>query len=138
MPALSPTACANRRQRLLKLLAQERLDAAVITDTRDIYYFTGLLLPIDLPAVLVVDADDDLFLIGPAEHDAGHLDHHLTYDWNYRGTRHPDPLGQLISKFTATWQPSRRQRIGVQRSSLLDNVGQILEHSSARPFLALD
>src|SRR5262245_41093551 len=108
MHQLSPAACAVRVHRLSKLLELERLDSAVIADARDIYYFTGTLLPIDLPALLVVQADGDLLLIGPAEYDAGSLQRHLTYEWNYRGTRHPDPAAQLLSTFAAAWQPSRR------------------------------
>jgi Xaa-Pro aminopeptidase len=138
MAQLSWTACATRRHRLLNLLAQERLDSAVITDSRDIYYFTGTLIPIDLPAALVVDADEHLLLIGPAEHDAGPVDRHLTYEWNYRGTRHPDPSAQMASTLAAAWQPSRLQRIGVQRLSLLETVAQILEHASSGDLVGLD
>src|SRR5438477_4220998 len=101
MPQLSWTACDVRRHRLVDLLAQERLDSAVISNARDIYYFTGTLIPIDLPAALVVDADEHLLFIGPAEHDVGPIERYLTYEWNYRGTRHPDPAAQLVSTLAA-------------------------------------
>src|SRR6476620_8100129 len=138
MAQLSCTACDTRRHRLINLLARERLDSAVITDSRDIYYFTGALIPIDLPAVLVVDVDEHLLFIGPAGHDAGPIERYLTYEWNYRGTRHSDPAAQMASTLAAAWQPGRRQRIGVQRLSLLETVAQILEQTSSGEFVGLD
>src|SRR6478672_13684831 len=110
MAQLSWTACDTRRHRLLDLLAQERLDSAVITDSRDIYYFTGTLIPFDLPAALVVDVDEHLLFIGPAEHDAGPIERYLTYEWNYRGTRHSDAAAQMTSTLAEAWQPGRLQR----------------------------
>jgi Xaa-Pro aminopeptidase len=122
----------------LDLLAQERLDSAVITDARDIYYFTGTLIPIDLPAALIVGADGHLLFIGPAEHDVGPIDRYLSYEWNYRGTRHPDPAAQMFSTLAAAWQPSSPQRIGIQQWSLLEHIGRILEQSSPVEFVSLD
>jgi len=138
MRQLSPNACAGRRQRLLKLLEQDRLDSAVITDARDIYYFTGTLIPIDLPAALVVHVDEELLMIGPAEHNVALIERYLAYEWNYRGTRHPDPAAQMVRTLAAAWQPPRRRRIGVQRLVLLENVAQIFEQSSAGELVALD
>jgi Xaa-Pro aminopeptidase len=138
MSQSSWTACDVRRQRLLDLLAQERLDSVVITDARDIYYFMGTLIPIDLPAALVVGGDGHLLFVGPAEHDVGPIDRYLSYEWNYRGTRHPDPVAQMFSTLATAWKPSRPQRIGVQRWSLLEHVARMLEQSSSGEFVALD
>jgi len=44
----------------------------------------------------------------------------------------------MASTLAAAWQPSRLQRIGVQRLSLLETVAQILEHASSGDLVGLD
>src|SRR5215207_2840089 len=96
-PRLTETGCAERRRRFVELLAVMRLDAAVITDVRDCYYFTGTLIPDDLPIVLMVQGDGRWRCVSPADFDAQGCDQSATYEWSNRGTRNPDPVDCLIA-----------------------------------------
>lgn len=138
MAQLSHAGCLARRQRLCGLLALQRLDAAVITDVRDVYYFTGTLLPNDLPALLLVDAEAQTRLIGPAEFEATGVDQQLLYEWNYRGTRHPDIPRRLVALLGDQPGELQGKRLGVQSLSLLEPVREVLASAASRELAPLD
>ena len=45
MPTLTENGCLDRQNRFRARLAEHHIDAAVLMDCRDVYYFTGKLLP---------------------------------------------------------------------------------------------
>jgi Xaa-Pro aminopeptidase len=118
MAQLASAACKTRRQRFLGSLTESRLDAALITDVRDIYYFTGTLLPSDLPAALLLEQDGRTCCIAPAEIDVTGVDSYAPYEWQHRGTRHPDPTSRMLREFNAALKRMEWQRVGVQMASL--------------------
>jgi Xaa-Pro aminopeptidase len=129
---------AKRRARFIELLIRERLDAGVITDVHDIYYFTGTIIPADLPALLALRTDGTSLVICPAEFEVGSVDRALHYQWNHRGTRNPSVIGIMLEVLADAWRPAARHRIGVQSNSLLECVSQILEHTGTNDFLPID
>lgn len=42
---LTQAGCLNRLRRFREQLTAQNIDAAVLTDYRDVYYFTGMLSP---------------------------------------------------------------------------------------------
>ena len=61
MAELTSEFCTARRQRLIGLLEQQDLDAAVLSDTRDIYYFLySLQTQEGLAMVVVADSAKSL------------------------------------------------------------------------------
>lgn len=138
MAVLSLNGCAARRGRLVESLARAALDMAVITDVRDCYYFTGTLLPNDLPAVLFVAADGATLLACPEGFDAVGVDRVVRYDWNHRGTRHPDPFDRLATVLDSDWPALRGKRVGVQDQSLTWRLARAFEHSGAGELVGID
>lgn len=138
MARLTSEGCRVRQNRLLELLARERFDAAIISDVRDIYYFTGTLVPNDLPAILVVEADGRSLCLLPAEHEIQGVDRVVQYEWNHRGTRHPDILAQMIRAMNGIWPTSSCAWLGVQRNSLLERVRQAIPQDVDCESIALD
>jgi Xaa-Pro aminopeptidase len=126
MGKLSAEGCAERRHRFVELMATMQLDTALITDVRDAYYFTGVLCPDDLPLALVVDNRGTWRCLGPAEFNFDVCDSTLTYEWNTRGTRNPDPVQCLIAAARRADFRAPRGRVGVQSQSLLAQVAEKL------------
>lgn len=101
-----------------------QLDAAVITDVRDCYYFTGTLAPDDLPMVLAVDQNGSWHGVSPAEFEVRGCDRVASYEWNYRGTRNPDPVDCLIAACDRAGLRVSGHRIGIHRQTLLARVAE--------------
>jgi Xaa-Pro aminopeptidase len=138
MPRLSQHGCAARRQRLLDLLLNQRLDVAFLTDIRDVYYFTGTLLPANLPVALAIAADGKTLFIGPDEFEPPSVDQVVQYQWNYRGTRHPDVAAHMLAAVDDAWQAFGTHRIGVQQRSLLDCVRRLIEPTATGELVPID
>lgn len=130
MVQLSLSACKTRQQRFLKSLAESRVDAALITDVRDIFYFTGKLLPNDLPAMLILESDGTASCVAPADQEVAGVDRYIPYEWQHRGTHHPDPPPRMLNEFNATVDQSKWQRVGVQMASLPLDMLQSLSSAS--------
>src|SRR5688572_288621 len=138
MPTLSPKACVLRRDRLAELLVRETIDLGLITDVRDIYYFTGVLLPDDLPAGLVLSADRATWLACPDGYDAPAVDKVEWYSWNHRGTRHPDPVARIAKLFDDAQRQFAGKRVGVQSHSMLYRLAQQLHDAEASEIVSID
>lgn len=92
---LTKEGCLGRQQRLQHYLAENNLDAALITDRHEIYYFTGKLLtpfPVAAPGVFWLSAAGDSFLIAPNVGGEPYVNDFLSYPHNSGGTTHPDLL----------------------------------------------
>jgi len=140
MPTLSIAGCTVRRKRLLEVLQRFSLDAAVISDVRDIYYFTGILLPADLPAALQVDASERLVLVGPKGHDPdlGALHDWADYSWNQRGTRDPDVATQMAETLRQATPSQRHRTAGIQGNALLYGIAEALGANGFSKFVCID
>lgn len=126
MAELTPTLCTARRQRLIGLLETHQLNAVVLNDIRDIYYFVGKLLPADLPALFVLNDANSTAVIGPADYEVCGVETHLTYEWNHLGTRHPEPVLRLLKAAQKVCKRGQWKRVGIQRGNLLYGLREIL------------
>jgi Xaa-Pro aminopeptidase len=114
MNTLSQAGCFNRRIRLLDQLVRERIDLAVISDPRDIYYFTGVLVPADLPGILLLSADGQAVAVSPEGFEFDALERLFSYEWNHRGTRHPDILKRAAAALSQAAAMMHATTCGVQ------------------------
>jgi len=93
---LTEAGSLERQRRLRELLAAQRLDAVVLTDYRDIYYFTGTLPPQRYPVCMLMRTDGGSWLVATTDKHVGCVDECLTYEWNKLGTLNFDPLEQVV------------------------------------------
>ncbi len=53
---LTKAGCKDRQRRFINYLNDHGFDLAVITDWRDVYYFTGVIKEMTYPRALIIDA----------------------------------------------------------------------------------
>lgn len=99
--ALTAEGCRGRQQRLRELLKKQNLDAAVLTDARHVYCFTGhynrLLLPV--AAVIRRDGPTQLATMIPPAAYCAH-DEHVAYEGDKLCTLKDDLQGALFEALT--------------------------------------
>jgi Xaa-Pro dipeptidase len=118
MPTLTETGCRDRQRRLHEHLAEFNVDAVVIDDYREIYYFTGALLQ-PWPACLVVYADGKCWLAAHTCDATPIVDDCLTYESHTYSTNNPDNMRLLNALVAKRLSGSRKMhRVGWQAESL--------------------
>jgi Xaa-Pro dipeptidase len=108
-----------RQDRFRSQLSKQGIDAAVITDRREIYYLTGILLcdypNFPFPAMLYVETDGKSWLAAHTDEGDGAVDERVTYPPNVLYTMSPDLMvllnGAVAKKLTGVGGP---KRIGYQ------------------------
>ena len=86
--------CRARQDRFRERLGEEGIHAVALSDHRDIYYLTGVLLS-DFPALLFLETEGGSWLAAHTEEGEGVVDDRFTYEWHTLYTLNPDLLGQL-------------------------------------------
>ena len=126
---LTHEGCRGRQERFRALLAEQRLDAAVIGDPREIFYLTGLLLPsvITFPALLYVETAGRIWLAAHTAEDEALVDDRVTYEPHLLYTLNPDPMRRLarVVAERLAGAPSPR-RLGWQAESLPRLLGDVI------------
>jgi Xaa-Pro dipeptidase len=123
--------CRVRQERFRRMLEREDIDAAVISDPRDIYYLTGLLLD-RFPALLYVETEDLSWLVSHTMEGEALVDHRDSYDAALMSTMNPDPvrlLAYAVARKAAGMRPVHR--IGWQAESLPKLLADVI--ASADP-----
>ncbi|HMP04776.1 MAG TPA: Xaa-Pro peptidase family protein [Lacipirellulaceae bacterium] len=123
---LTSTGCAERRRRLTEAMLSHDLHACLVTDPRDIYYFTAQLIPADLPVALVVESSGLATLVAPEGFAAEAPLVSVEYGWNQRGTRNPDNAATMAARLREVLQPLARGVMGIQLESPAAIVAQML------------
>ncbi len=138
-PALTIEGCLARQGRLRERLATMALDAAVITDARDIYYFTGVWLD-RAPACLMLPVDAPSWLALRDGVDAQGVEQAVRYEWHKLGTMNPDPMRQLTSAVAKHLQSRRAaSRIGWQAESMPRQLAAVFNQAwGAAKWTAID
>jgi Xaa-Pro dipeptidase len=112
-----------RQDRFRSQLSKQGIDAAVITDRREIYYLTGILLcdypNFPFPAMLYVETDGKSWLAAHTDEGDGAVDERVTYPPNVLYTMSPDLMVLLntavAKKLTGIDGP---KRIGYQEEAM--------------------
>jgi Xaa-Pro dipeptidase len=126
---LTTTGCLNRQQRLRMALAEQSIDAAVISDPHEIYYFTGMLLPVTpfaFPAFLWVDARTT-WLIAPMKMGGAAVDEVLLYEAVHNATTNADWTRSISALAAAKLGGGSIQRIGWQSETLPRLLGTTID-----------
>lgn len=142
---LTRTGCENRQRHFRAMLAHEALDAAVISDTHEIYYLTGYPPPgfpvvRYAPAMLYLETEGHSLLVARSDEGQALVDERTTYAWQTLDTINPDLMAQLAR--TASQQLSGRphpRRLGWQAESLPRLLAENLaEQLSPDEWIAID
>jgi Xaa-Pro aminopeptidase len=97
-PTLANDLCRERQWRLRRALTDNNLDAALITDRRHVYYFTGYWRPAAFSAAVLIPRDGPTTLAAPLElKESFAADDVLVYESNRVCTLVDDQLGGAIS-----------------------------------------
>lgn len=130
MTILSTQGCVNRQRRFRERLAALNIDAAVLTDYRDIYYLTGVLLE-RWPACLMLYTQGGSWLAAHTSDDVRCVDDSITYPWHTYFTMNPDPLRLLTAAVTKHLEGSRKIcRVGWQCESMPRLLAATIERST--------
>lgn len=124
---LTLSGCRERQTRLRQALAERQIDAAVISDPHEIYYFTGALLmeiPFPLPGLLWIDAQS-AWLIAPDMVRQAAVDELLTYEGIHKTTANAD-WNRQISRLAAAKLGGTVRRIGYQVEALPRLLGETI------------
>ncbi len=120
---LTQEGCKERQRRLRECLSAEGIDAVVLTDPAEIYYFTGLLLSsypaFSFPAFLFLETGGDSWLVAHTDEGEALVGEWLTYEWHKLYTLNPDLLQQLNGVVAARLKDQASvSRIGWQQEFL--------------------
>lgn len=124
-PTLANDLCRERQSCLRRSLGEKSLDAALITDRRHVYYFTGYWRPAAFAAAVVIEGNGPTTLAAPLPLKTDFaVDEVLVYESNRCYTLVDDQLGGATSALIERLK--RFTRIGVDGSlpaALLDRPG---------------
>ena len=120
---LSQESSRERQERFRTLLELQGIDAAVITDRREIYYLTGLLLSdypnFPFPAVLYLGTAGASWLAAHTDEGECVVDERVTYPPNVLYTMSPDPMGLLNGAIGKKLSGARHvPRVGWQEEAM--------------------
>lgn len=119
MPTLTEKDCQARQNRFRTQLAERNIDAAVLMDCRDVYYFTGKLLPDTFPVFMLLETDGGCWVVSHADDGASCVDDWIAYEWHQLDTLNfdlMDQLGEVVKRKLQDTAPVRR--LGVQFESV--------------------
>lgn len=128
---LTMDGCRVRQERFRRMLEKNDLDAAVISDPREIYYLTGLLLE-RFPALLYVETEGSSWLVSHTMDGEALVDHRDSYEPSLLYTMNPDPMRLLayaVARKAAGMRPVHR--LGWQVESLPKLLADVI--ASADP-----
>lgn len=120
---LTMDGCRARQARFRKRLASEGIDAVVITDHRDIYYFTGLWLSgypsFYFPAFLYMETDGQTWLAANTDQGEVAVDERVMYASQVMYTMNPDPMRGLNAVVSKRLKGCKKvSRLGWQQEAL--------------------
>ena len=126
---------SSRQQRFRARLSEEGIDAVIITDYRDIYYLTGVLLSaypsFSFPALLYLETDGGSWLASTTDEGDAAVDERVVYDSHVLYTMNPDPMRLLNAAVAQKLRDCRGiSRLGWQQEAtpklLADTVADAL------------
>jgi len=85
---LTEEGCRGRQKKLVETLREKDLDGALISDRRNVYYFTGWLCDPHTSAALLCQSDGRATLVSAGGPDGLAIDEHMHYDASHFATMH--------------------------------------------------
>ncbi|MBX3380828.1 MAG: aminopeptidase P family protein [Phycisphaeraceae bacterium] len=118
-PPIPASHARERRDRLIERTSGARLDGVLLTDPRDITYFTGFPLspPLHAPACLLIRASGESTLVCPETEVKHAVDQVFSYPWHIGGTIPTELMPKLIHLAVSRFRLAGA-RVGVQRESV--------------------
>ena len=109
----------TRRARLVERLVAARLDAALITDPREICYLIAapLATPSSVPSCLLVRSSGESTLVCGETTAPHHVEHLVTFPWHRGGTIFTELIPALVSHAAPKFH-LENARVGVQAESI--------------------
>lgn len=130
MPTLSQTGCLERQDRFRTQLAAQQIDAAVLMDYRDVYYFTGKLLSDIFPVFMLLETHGPCWVAAHSDDGASCVDEWLVYEWNKMETLNFDLMHQLNGVVKPKLQRVKGiQRLGTQDESVSSLIKNTLDEA---------
>ena len=92
MPDLDPAQCRARQQRLLEVMARERVELAVVTQHAHVQWLTGAYCPPTFQTLAALSFDGKLTLVSPEKPslEASAADEVVTYEAKWHSTMRND------------------------------------------------
>ena len=139
MPTLTQNGCQDRQNRFRTRLAERNIDTAVLMDCRDVYYFTGKLLPDTFPVFMLLETDGGCWVVSHTDGAVACVDDWIAYEWHQLDTLNFDLMSQLNAVVKGKLQDvAPVRRLGVQYESvsslLLHTVDSALQSSELIAF----
>jgi Xaa-Pro aminopeptidase len=124
----------ERRSRLIERIAGSRLDGVLLTDPREITYFTAcpLRTPAQAPACLLIRTSGESVLVCADSTCTHAADLILTYHWHNGGTIPTELMPRLIDLVVPRLRLTGA-RIGVQRESISAQLVSSLSLGASEP-----
>ena len=139
---LTQEGCAARLARLRQILQQQNLDAALISDRHEMYYFTGAMPQWTAhiqPVLLWVTQDEALAFLPDNTYPGPVVGEAVSYGWGIGSTANPDWYTNLTERAQDRLKGKRAARLGWQRQSANHYVMQTLSALlGADTFVELD
>ena len=126
---LTQAGCLNRQHRFREQLAAQNIDAAVLTDYRDIYYFTGM-LSAQFPIFMLLETGGGCWLVTHTDDGVSCVDDCITYEWNVLGTMNPnimEGMNGIVSKRIRGMKTAKR--LGWQAEAMPHLLGQSVDNA---------
>jgi len=126
----------ERRERLIERISGSRLDGVLLTDPREITYFTATSsrMPSQVPACLLIRVSGESVLLCGDSSNEHSVDQVITYPWHNGGTIPTELLPKLIDIAVPRLRLTGA-RIGIQRESI---CSQLLSSFSVGAFEPID
>jgi Xaa-Pro dipeptidase len=123
--------CRIRQERFIEMLERNDLDGALVSDPREIYYLTGLLIE-RFPALLYIETEGLSWLVSHSAEGEALVNTRGTYEPSTLATLNPDPMCLLayeVARKASGTQPVHR--LGWQAESLPKLLADV--YASAAP-----
>lgn len=126
---LNRTGCLERQKRLRAAMAEAKIDAALITDARDVYYFSGKPFgpPFATPVVLCIQADGGSWLVAPGDDQVQAADEVLVYERGKGGTSNLDWNTRLVEKAVTKLRNAGYRRVGFEGETMTRLLGEAVD-----------
>lgn len=142
---LTKEGCRVRQERLCTRMAELNIDAVVISHPKEIYYFTGIIIPEEFPgqpALLWLGADGWSLLMAHTDQGEPCVDECFTYTFSVGGTITPN-LREVVSGLIAETLRDKKPaagRLGWQSEFLPRRLGLAVEEGlgQAPKWVAVD